>query len=485
MDKPLSLISFTSIEVDDPSVKEKSIHTTITLKKKTGEKETFLLQWKYEQSVSPDAQPLLRLAALIPLLNYGLFAERFVFHFPLTKADMTLLQELLTVFSRDIFVNKILRRRTNYILPQYLPDETKVTQQDASPQALLVPSKIVQDTSLTDHVDPQRCGILSSGGKESLFTYGLLKEIGCDVYPFYVNESGGHWRTALPAYRYHQQTEPNTRRVWTNVDRFYTFMLDHLHFIRSDHRTVWADTYPIRLCIFPFYIFLLLPLFVQHKVGNLLMGNEFDDLRSTPEYHGIHHYYGVYDQHQDYDVVMNRWFSQRIPGMQQWSAVRWISGLIVERILVQRYPELAHYQRSCHSCHIENGEIIPCGTCSKCMGVLLFLLANKADPTIMKFQEKDIRSFHQRVKPSNLRLDQDEKEQSFYLIKQKDNAEISPVDHVEQLHICEATCDPSYVPEHLRKPLFDILEHYTKGYCQLQKEHWVPIEKRKLPILCC
>ena len=112
-------------------------------------------------------------------------------------------------------------------------------------------------------------------------------------------------------------------------------------------------------------------------------------------------------------------------------------------------------------------------------------VANKADPTIMKFQEKDIRSFHQRVKPSNLRLDQDEKEQSFYLIEQKNNSEISPVDHVEQLHICEATCDPSYVPEHLRKPLFNILEDYTKGYCQLQKEHWVPIEKRKLPILCC
>ena len=327
-------------------------------------------------------------------------------------------------------------------------------------------------------MDNKSSGVLSSGGKESLLTYGLLNEIGCKTYPVYVNESGGHWRTALPAYRYHKKVDSKTQRVWTNVDRFYVFMLDNLKFIRPDHREVWADTYPIRLCIFPYYVFLLLPIFAGKKIGNLLIGSEFDDLRNTPEYLGINHYYGIYDQHQDYDFVMNKWYSKRIPGLVQWSAVRGISGLIVERILVKRYPELARYQRSCHSCHFENDEIVPCGTCSKCMGVLLFTLANSDDPGVMNFKRKDIVSFLDRVNESNLRLDQDERDHSFFLLK-KNRREIvgKKIDHVEKIHLNDAICDSQLIPSQFRNKILELLEEYTTGYCKLDGEKWVDLEK--------
>ena len=88
--------------------------------------------------------------------------------------------------------------------------------------------KIIDDTPISQNLDPMKSGVLSSGGKDSLLTYGLLKELGSTVYPLYINESGGHWRTALTAYQYHKKTDPHTQRVWTNVDRFYGFMLDHL-----------------------------------------------------------------------------------------------------------------------------------------------------------------------------------------------------------------------------------------------------------------
>ena len=131
---------------------------------------------------------------------------------------------------------------------------------------------------------------------------------------------------------------------------------------------------------------------------------------------------------------MNKWYDKRIKGLYQWSAVRNVSGLIVERTLVKRYPKLASLQRSCHSCHFEKGKIVPCGSCSKCMGVLLFLLANKVNPSIMNFRKEDINSFYQNVKPSNLRLDQDEKTQSFYLIGTKGNIpQVQPITHVEQI----------------------------------------------------
>jgi hypothetical protein len=364
------------------------------------------------------------------------------------------------------------------VLPEYLPDETKVTNDDAKPKARILPEAIIDDKPLCSEVNPMNCGVLSSGGKESLLTYGLLRELGCTVYPFYINESGGHWRTALTAYRYHATHDSHTQRIWTNIDRFYLFMLDHLSCIRSDHRKIWADTYPIRLCIFPVYIFILLPLFLRYHIGNLLIGSEFDDLRSQPIYQEIPHYYGVYDQHQDFDALMNGWYAQRTPGLVQWSAVRWISGLLVERILVNRYPQLAALQRSCHSCHFSQGKIVPCGSCSKCMGVLLFLLANKSDPTSMEFESKDIMTFFDRVSTTNLRLDQDEKDHSFSLLpKKRIHEESKPIAHIEQIHINDETCDTTYVPRHLRLKLFSILEKYTTGYCKLQDNEWIPLQK--------
>ena len=67
--------------------------------------------------------------------------------------------------------------------------------------------------------DPEKHAVLSSGGKDSLLSYGLLAEAGRDVHPVFVNESGRHWFTALNAYRHFSTEEKNTARVWTDVER--------------------------------------------------------------------------------------------------------------------------------------------------------------------------------------------------------------------------------------------------------------------------
>jgi len=472
------MVCFSSIELSDPVINKKSVKTEVIINKIDGGKSTFCIMLKYEENIKDDFLPILRLAFTMPLLNYGLFSKKFKLNFPISKIDHDILNRLNIIFSRDIFVNKILRRRANYILPEYIPYQENVKPEDANSKAVFEPSKVYKNKVISSDMDKNRCGILSSGGKESLLTYGLLNEIGCKTYPFYVNESGGHWRTAIPAYRYHKKIDNKTQRVWTNIDRFYVFMLDNLKIIRPDHRKICADTYPIRLCIFPFYVFLLLPLFVDKKIGNILIGSEFDDLRSTPEYLGIKHHYGIYDQHQDYDILMNKWYAKRTPGLTQWSALRNISGLIVERILVNRYPDLAKNQRSCHSCHFEKGGIVPCGKCSKCLGVLLFLLANKANPKIMNFKNEDIESFKDRIDPLKLRLDEDEKNQSFYLIGNIPN--IKPIDHVEKIHINSTTCDPYLIPEQLRHTSLKIIKKYSNGFCKLKKEKWISISESEI-----
>lgn len=480
MGEQQDLTCFLSIALSDVTISGNTANADAILTSIDGKRHRFSLKVKYENRVQKNHHPLLRMAFCMPLLNYGLFSKKIILKFPVSEADLKILDEMNMIFSRDIFVNKVLRRRADYILPEFIPDEKKILPEDGDAKATVKPIQITADTQLCRELDQNKCGVLSSGGKESLLTYGLLKEAGADVHPLYVNESGGHWRTALAAYRYHKETEPNTARVWTNVDRFYNFMLDHLKFIRPDHRNVRADTYPVRLCIFPFYVFASLPIFVERGVGNLLIGSEFDDMREKPIYCGIPHYYGIYDQHQDFDLMMNKWYERRIPGMKQWSALRNISGLIVERILTKRYPHLARFQRSCHSCHIEKGEILPCGKCSKCCGVLLFLLANRVDPKIMNYRKKDIELFKKNAAFSNLRLDPDEKSHSLYLLYgEKQNTGGYRKDHVEKIHINSATCDINVIPLQFRDGLMSIIEQYTRGYCKLDEGEWKPVEENK------
>lgn len=473
-----NLVCLSSISYSDPLIKKNTACAEIIVTESDGTESRFELRNKYEHELQDTHLPLLRLAFCMPLLNYGLFSKKIQLNFPISKADVSLLNDLNTVFSRDIFVNKIAQRTNPYILPEFFPDQKKVKPQDGDPQAVIHPTHLTDDTSIGTSVDAMKSGVLSSGGKDSLLTYGLLRELGSTVYPLYMNESGGHWKTAITAYTNHKKTEPHTQRVWTNVDRFYGFMLDHLRFIRKDHRKIWHDAYPLRLCIFPFYVFSLLPIFVDEHIGNVLLGSEFDDLRYEIEYKGIKHYFGVYDQHQDYDLRMNRWYEKRIPGLYQWSALRNISGLVDQNILVRRYPELAKQQRSCHSCHIKDGMIYQCGTCSKCLGILLYLLANTIDPTFMNYQQKDIENFYKNVGASSLKLDKDEKDQSFFLLKQKDSIPtVQCVDHVQKIHVHPATCNPTLYPKQFRDGLLRIIEEYTTGYCLLKNEKWEPTTK--------
>lgn len=417
----------------------------------------------------------------MPVLNYGMFTKEIKLEYPISKSDASLLKDLLNIFSKDIFINKLIRRKNPYILPEFSLSDQDVTEENAKPLATINPSATTEDAVLCSGFDENSCGVLSSGGKESLLTYAMLKEIGAKVYPLYINESGGHWRTALPAYRHHLAVEPNTCRVWINVDRFYTFMLDHLRIIRPDHRRIWLDTYPIRLCIFPVYLFYLLPIFASEKIGNLLIGSEFDDPRLSPFYKGIKHYYGVYDQTQDFDLRMEKWCEKRVPGMHQWSAVRPISGLIVERILAKRYPKLAKFQRSCHSCHFQGKEVIPCGDCSKCLGIQLFLKANNINSAIMGYSKKDIDLFPERFVNGGLRIDEDEREHAAFLAGKYDSAvQGKEHGHVETIHLHKETGDLQLVPKRYRASLLNIIKQYTKGFTKLDNAVWVPASEPNL-----
>ena len=58
-----------------------------------------------------------------------------------------------------------------------------------------------------------------------------------------------------------------------------------------------------------------------------------------------------------------------------------MSELLVEKVLVERYPELQRHQVSCHAASVRGEQVYPCGRCEKCRRVVAMLTAVGGDPT--------------------------------------------------------------------------------------------------------
>ena len=145
-----------------------------------GKRHDFVLCFRYEEPLGPEQLPLMRMASVMPVLNYGLFTKEIRLGYPVSNADISLLNDLLDVFSKDIFINKFVRRKNPYILPEFAPAENEVLGANARPLANIIPLALIGDAAISGTLNENSCGVLSSGGKESLLTYAMLKEIGAE-----------------------------------------------------------------------------------------------------------------------------------------------------------------------------------------------------------------------------------------------------------------------------------------------------------------
>ena len=198
-----------------------------------GKAEQTELIYTYEENVfdpgSPESINLAGMIAAQVALNYGLFCDEIVLNGLFDKTDRRFLREMAENTAREIFVNKFLS--PNPFLTGAAAELPAVRPKAYLQAKLTFPRRVRANGLRPWKTDPNRHCILSSGGKDSLLSFGLLDDMGKDVHPIFVNESGRHWFTALNAYRHFRDTIPNTARVWVNADRFFSWMLrrDALH----------------------------------------------------------------------------------------------------------------------------------------------------------------------------------------------------------------------------------------------------------------
>lgn len=454
---------------------------------KNGQSDTNELIYKYEEKVfdphSPESRNLASMIGAQVGLNYGLFCKEIVFDGLFDHTDRRFLTDMMENTSREILVNKIFQPNV------FLTDEVKnleVRKQKRYTQAGLafVNSKFT-DTPLEWSywsTDKEKHCVLSSGGKDSLLSYALLKELDKEVYPIFGNESGRHWFTALNGYRHLKENDPNTGRVWMNSDRIFSWMLRHLSFVRQDFSRLRADDYPVRLWTVAVFLFGVLPLMKKKGVGRLVIGDEYDSSQKG-NYQGITHYNGLYDQSGYFDEAVTRFFLKKGWSISQFSLLRSMSELLILKTLVKRYPELQRHQTSCHATHERDGRIYPCGKCEKCRRIVGMLRALDAEPQNCGYSEKQIEEALASLTYHKVKQIGPDAAHLYHLLNKKGLLTSTAKAHPEimKLRFDKGRSYMAGIPSNLRRPLFSILLEYADGAIMRVQRKWQPVDLLESP----
>lgn len=457
--------------------------------KQGGSENTFEFAYNFEEDVFIAGDEVERnLAAMMGAqvaLNYGMFCREIVFRGPYDKTDQRFIAEMAENTAREIYVKKILE--PNPFLIGAARDIPARKLPAYSTAKLIFEGEVVTATNGRIPTGAWARGddrylILSSGGKDSLLSYGLLKEIGGEVHPIYVNESGKHWFTALNAYRHFAEHVPHTGRVWTNADRLFSWMLRHFPFVRQDFANVRADEYPIRLWTVAVFLFGVLPMARSRGLGRVIIGDEFDTTeRATHE--GITHYSGLFDQSRYFDDTLTRYYAAKGWGMQQFSILRPLSELLIEKILAERYPELLRLQTSCHATHKEGDRVRPCGKCEKCRRIAAMLAAVGQDPSLCGYDPAQVEQCLREVVKRGLHQEREGTQHLGVLLRERGliaddklgDLPIKPQPHVLQLRFDRERSLIEGIPADIRKRLYPILLKHADGAVKKTGRVWMPI----------
>jgi len=444
------------------------------------------LIYTYEEAVfDPEAPESKNLAAMIAIqvaLNYGLFCREITFNDWFDKTDRQFIRKMAENTAREIFIKKFVESNPFLIGNAVgLPAFKRKTYLQAK---LIFPGKTRVNHLKPWRTDPGRHCVLSSGGKDSLLSFGLLEEMGRDVHPIFVNESGRHWFTALNAYRHFKDQVANTARVWVNADRLFNWMLRRMPFIRKDFASVRSDEYPIRLWTVAVFLFGVLPLMQKRGINRLIIGDEFDTSRRVTT-QDIRHYDGLYDQSVWFDDAMSHYFQKKGWGVCQFSILRPLSELLIEKILAKRYPHLHEHQTSCHATHKGGQRIKPCGNCEKCRRIVGMLIALREDPRRCGYTDEQIKVCMAALFKKGVYAQASaEAGHLFHMLAQIDHVKI-PDDmilshksypEIMQLRFDYKASPIDGIPLDLRSEMYRIFMEYADGAVEHTRSKWQRID---------
>lgn len=480
-----NFIVFDYLKVHEIVVEPKRMKATYTLGKKDGETVSNTLIYAYTEKVFDpknwEDRNLASTMAAQVALNYGLFCEEIIFEGAFDEKDQSFLRAVTENTSREVYVHKLLANN-EFLRPAFsnlAPEKkSKYTAAKLVFQGESAPTIARQKADASSELDDDAYIILSSGGKDSLLSYGILNELQT-AHPIYVNESGRHWYTAYNAYHKMLEIAPNTSRVWCNCDRIFNWMVRQMPFIRENYQSIRADIYPIRLWTVSVFLFGVLPLARKRKVRNIIIGNEYDTTLQLQQ-DGITHYAALYDQSKYFDNTLTRYYDKKGWDFFQFSILRSLSELLILKILVKRYPALQSLQVSCHAAHKEGDRMMPCGKCEKCRRIVGMLKALEEDPARCGYSEDQVIQCLKALEGKSVKQLGSDAQQLYHLLLEKELIEDNPHTRklakknpeIMQLRFDQERSNLQDMPENIREQLLSLFNEYSEGVVRRNHHRW-------------
>ena len=416
-------------------------------------------------------------------INYGLFFKEVEFDGLFDVIDRKFIERMIENTSIEILVNKLLMDNV-FLKPPFnsLQAEKRNKYSAATINFINTRFSSFKLKKSDAKADKNKYAILSSGGKESLLTYGILKELG-EPFPIFVNEAGRHWFTAFNAYHYLAKVDNKTEKAWTNSDRVFNWFVKNLPFIQENYSNIRADIYPLRLWTVAIFVFGVLPVARKRGIGNIVVGDEYDTtVRGV--YKGMNHYKGLYDQSRFFDNFLSGYYNKKGWNIKQFSVLRSMSEMLELKLLAERYPELQRHQVSCHAAHSKNNRMYPCGKCEKCRRIIGMLKALDQNPERCGYTPDQIREgLYALGRHSTHQLKSDAAHLYAMLVRKNliENNDFTkkmakPHPEIMKLRFDKERSKVTDIPLHLRKALFDILLRYAGGAVKREKGRWVDFE---------
>ena len=484
------LVAFEKLEVGPPKIERHRIITPYRLHV-NGKEERNRLIYTYQEKVfdpkEPESQNLASMITAQVALNYGLFCEKIIFHGVFDHADQRFLKAMAENTAKEIYVKKVLEPNP------YLTDDMKdfpVVRKPKYVNAILEFPDLISEKKRPKwrlwETHRNRHLVLSSGGKDSLLSFGLINEIsqeaGKETHAVFANESGRHWFTALNAYTYFKKTFPHTGKFWTNSDRVFSWMAGQMPFIRKNFANIPSDNYPIRLWTVAVFVFGALPLMRKRGIGRLIIGDEYDTT-ATASFQGIKHYDGLYDQSLHFDNALSGYFLRKGWAINQFSILRPLSEILIEKLLIERYPHLQKHQISCHSAHKGGDRILPCGKCEKCRRIVSMLCAIDADPQNCGYTQDQIKTCLEMIVKLGSHQEEASVDEVFKRLVDKGRivlpeskiSTLTPHPEIFNIRFHPKRSPTNGIPEDLRKPIYRIVAQHATGCVKRVRSKWGPM----------
>ncbi|MEM2143558.1 MAG: hypothetical protein QXS20_01730 [Candidatus Thorarchaeota archaeon] len=234
-----------------------------------------------------------------------------------------------------------------------------------------------------DPVDsPHRAIVGLSFGKDSLLTYAVADEIGLEPESVYVIEESMTYeqkhKTALAA-EFKKEFGKELKTLIHDTGRLRDY--DHLGLPQSE--LGWGlqtSEYVLELLPFAYYL----------HGKYLLFGNEQTASATymSNDASGPWLVYPCFDQSHEWTVHLDQ-VSQAFSGrsVRTGSLIEPLMDMMIQRILVRRYPQYAKYQMSCFTIDEHGRDYRWCHHCSVCAKMYLMCVGGGVDPAMIGLRE--------------------------------------------------------------------------------------------------